>query len=306
MAIPHWQLCTYETPERQRNAGALLDDLTIVGLPGNMGVGRGLLELVDDWPETEAALRDWDATSGVPVARARLSAPLLYPRKIVCTGANYHKHLTEMGPKLGDSRTSEDRLGTDWRPFFFLKPPTTTVRGHEQDIRIDASEDVVIDWEAELAVIIGLGGRDIPADQALRHVAGYCVINDISDRSAFRHPGPPTMNWDWVGMKAIDDSAPMGPGMTPHWLVTDPQQLSFRLWVDDRLEQEANTAQMIFGVAEQIAAISGVMTLEPGDVIATGTAAGVGLGQDKKLRPDNVVTIEIDQVGLLRNRIVAR
>ena len=305
MAIPHWQLCTYTKPDQQQHTGALLDDMSIVDLPGGIGAGRGLVELLDEWPETEAALRDWDAT-GVAVSDAWLRAPLLYPRKIVCTGANYRKHLVEIGPKVGDSRTPEDRLGADWRPFFFLKPPSTTVRGHEQEIRIDASEQVVIDWEAELAVIIGRGGRDIPAEQALRHVAGYCVINDISDRSAFRRPGPPTMSWDWVGMKAIDDSAPMGPGVTPHWLVADPQRLDFRLWVDNQLEQDANTSQMIFSIAEQIAAISDVMTLEPGDVIATGTAAGVGVGQDKKLRPGNVVTIEIDQVGVLRNKVVAR
>jgi 2-keto-4-pentenoate hydratase/2-oxohepta-3-ene-1,7-dioic acid hydratase in catechol pathway len=306
MATPHWQLCTYGTPRHRHNTGALLDDLTIVALPSGIGDGRGLIELIEDWPALEGALIEWDALGGDRVTDATLLAPLLYPRKVICTGANYHKHLEEMGPKLGDDRTPQSRLGADWRPFFFLKPPSTTVRGHEQEILIDGSDEVVIDWEAELAVVIGIGGRDISPERALSHVAGYCVIDDISDRTAFRHPGPPTMNWDWVGMKAIDHSAPIGPGVTPHWQVDDPQKLDFRLWVDDRLEQEANTSQMICGIAEQIAAISGVMTLEPGDVIATGTAQGVGLGQDKKLRPGNVVTIEIDQIGKLRNRIVAR
>jgi 2-keto-4-pentenoate hydratase/2-oxohepta-3-ene-1,7-dioic acid hydratase in catechol pathway len=306
MATPHWQLCTYRTPERPISTGALLDDSTIVELPSKLGAGHGLIELIEDWPALEHRLSDWDALSAAPVPGATLLAPLLFPRKLVCIGANYRKHLAEMGPKLGDDRPPAERLGADWRPFFFLKPPTTTVRGHGQEIAINASDDVTIDWEAELAVVIGRGGRDIRAESALRHVAGYCVINDVSDRSAFRRPGPPTMSWDWVGMKAIDHSAPMGPGVTPHWLVADPQQLDFRLWVDDVLEQEANTSQMIVGIAGQIAAVSAVMTLEPGDVIATGTAQGVGMGQGKKLRPGNVVTIEIEQVGLLRNRIVAR
>jgi 2-keto-4-pentenoate hydratase/2-oxohepta-3-ene-1,7-dioic acid hydratase in catechol pathway len=306
MLVEHWQMCTYRARDGRHHTGALRDDLTIVRLPDGLGEGHGLIDLMDDWATLEERLRGWDTSDAAKVADAELLAPLLYPRKVICTGANYRKHLVEMGPKLGDERSPEDRLGAQWRPFFFLKPPTTTVRGHDEDLGIDDSDDRSIDWEAELAVIIGKRGRDISLAGAIDHIAGYCPINDISDRSAFKRPGPPTMSWDWVGMKAIDDSAPMGPGITPHWMVSDPQNLDFRLTVDDQLEQEANTSQMIFDIAQQISAISEVMTLEPGDVIATGTAQGVGMGQGKKLRPGNVVTVTIDGVGELRNRIVAR
>ena len=195
----------------------------------------------------------------------------------------------------------------DWTPFFFLKPPTTTVVGPFDDVPVDGPEAARLDWEAELAVVIGVGGRDIPPAQALAHVAGYCVANDITARGYHRRasvPAPP-FRYDWFASKARDGSLPLGPGLTPAWLVPDPQDLRIRLWVNDELQQDGSTADMICDIPTLVVAASQAVTLEPGDVISTGTPAGVGAGRGASLRPGDVVRTEIEQLGVLVNRIVA-
>jgi len=159
MGTPHWQLCTYATPDGRPRTGALSGRWERRGAPRSSCDSRGLVDLLADWPDVEGQLQAWDPAGAVPAEEVTFARPILYPAKLICTGANYRKHLEEMGPKLGDDRTPEDRLGSDWRPFFFLKPPTTTVRGHDQEIAIDASDEGRNRLEAELAVVIGLGGR---------------------------------------------------------------------------------------------------------------------------------------------------
>jgi 2-keto-4-pentenoate hydratase/2-oxohepta-3-ene-1,7-dioic acid hydratase in catechol pathway len=193
-----------------------------------------------------------------------------------------------------------------WQPFFFLKPPSTTVIGPADPIVIRDADRARYDWEAELAVVIGTGGRDIPVAQALRHVAGYCVANDVTARGYHRRPSVPAgpFVYDWFAAKAADTSLPLGPGITPAFLVPDPQDLRLRLWVNGELCQDESTADMICPVDQLIAAASSVVTLEPGDVITTGTPSGVGAGQGRFLRHGDEVRVAIDGLGEIVNRVV--
>jgi 2-keto-4-pentenoate hydratase/2-oxohepta-3-ene-1,7-dioic acid hydratase in catechol pathway len=257
-----------------------------------------LTELVDAWPAAAEALRAVDVAAADPLAGVRLLAPLRYPRKVICAGVNYGRHMAEMGT---------EPLSADWTPFFFLKPPTTTVIGPYDDVPVDGPEAARLDWEAELAVVVGVGGRDIPRARALAHVAGYCVANDVTARGYHRRGSVPAaaFQYDWFASKARDGSLPLGPGLTPAWLVPDPHELRIRLWVNDELQQDGTTADMICDIPTLIEAASRAVTLEPGDVISTGTPAGVGAGRGVSLRPGDVVRTEIQHLGFLVNRIVA-
>src|SRR6266545_483390 len=181
-----------------------------------------LAELVDDWPAAAEAVRAIDVEAADPLAGVRLLAPLRYPRKVICAGVNYRRHVAEMGIEPPTA---------DWTPFFFLKPPTTAVIGPFDDVPVDGPEAALLDWEAELAAVVGVGGRDVPPERALAHVAGYCVSNDITARGYHRRasaPAPP-FDYDWFASKARDGSLPLGPGLTPAWFVPDPQDLRNRL-----------------------------------------------------------------------------
>jgi 2-keto-4-pentenoate hydratase/2-oxohepta-3-ene-1,7-dioic acid hydratase in catechol pathway len=255
------------------------------------------LELLEDWQQAEEVLRGIEVEEAPATEYDVLLAPVQWPRKVICAGVNYRRHIREMGGEIP---------AEGWKPFFFLKPPTTTVIGPGDPITVRAPRTARYDWEAELAVVIGIGGRDIAAADALTHVAGYCVANDITARGHHKRDAVPAQAfvYDWFASKAVDGSLPLGPGITPAFQVADPQDLRLRLWVNGELQQDESTADMICTVAELIAAASDVMTLEPGDVIATGTPAGVGAGRGLFLTAGDVVRTSIDGLGTLQNTIV--
>jgi len=213
------------------------------------------------WSAVEPLLRSFDPVGGVPLDGTVL-APVRSPRKLICAGANYVDHLREMGIA---------ELPPGLEPYFFLLPPTS-IAGPADVVVIPADPGARVDWEAELAVVIGVAGRDIGEDDALGHVAGYTIMNDISARGYHgrRNPLAPPFAYDWLACKGGDTFSPLGPGITPYWFVEDPQDLPIRLWRNGELEQDGSTRDMIFPVRRLIAAVSAVMTLEPGDVIATG------------------------------------
>jgi 2-keto-4-pentenoate hydratase/2-oxohepta-3-ene-1,7-dioic acid hydratase in catechol pathway len=256
-----------------------------------------MLELLDSWQEAAELLATLDLAEAPRAESAELLAPVCYPRKVLCAGVNYRKHIREMGGEVP---------GADWAPFFFLKPPSTTVTGPADPIVIRDHERARYDWEAELAVVIGAGGRDIPADRALDHVAGYCVANDVTARGYHRRAAVPAepFRYDWTAAKAADTSLPMGPGITPAFLVPDPQDLRLRLWVNGELQQDESTADMICAVDQLISTASSYVTLEPGDVIATGTPSGVGAARGLYLKHGDTVTVAIDGLGQISNRVV--
>ena len=241
--------------------------------------------------------RDFDPATARDVPGADLVLPLRYPRKVLCSGTNYYSHMREMGVQRPAAA----------RPYFFLKPPTTSLIGPGDPIVVPPDPAAKVDLEAELAVVIGVGGKHIKQSEALAHVAGYAALNDISLRGPHRVPNPigEPFVWDWLASKGADHSTPLGPGIRPAFLVADPQALDLRLWVNGRLKQEANTADMIDGVAILIAAASELLTLEPGDVIATGTPGGVGLPRGEFLRPGDVIEMEVADFGRLSNPVIA-
>jgi 2-keto-4-pentenoate hydratase/2-oxohepta-3-ene-1,7-dioic acid hydratase in catechol pathway len=291
-----WSLVTY-TDGIAEHVGALDGDGRVVEVPDPVR-GPGLMALMDRWEDAAQVLESWSPAAGTPVEGARVLAPLRFPRKLICAGANYGDHLAEMGVPPLDGRPE---------PYFFLLPPTTTIIGPGDEIRIPSDPAWKVDWEAELAVVIGRGGRRIRAAEALAHVAGYSIVNDISARGRHERANPlaPPFAFDWLGSKGVDGFCPMGPGLTPAWLVEDPQRLRIRCSINGELKQDGRTQDMLAGVAQLIEAISRSVTLEPGDVIATGTPAGVGVARGEQLAPGDEVVIEIGGLGRLVNRVVA-
>lgn len=222
----------------------------------------------------------------------RLLAPLR-PGKIVGVGLNYVDHVAESARSLDTDRELPSR------PVLFGKPATAVI-GTDEPIRHDAALTAQLDWECELAVVIGRTATRVSRESALDHVFGYSITNDISARDQRR-------SGQWFFSKGQDTYAPFGPAVLTADEVPDPQSLDLSLTVNGEQKQSGNTRDMLFGVAELIADISTGMTLEPGDVIATGSPQGVGAAQDppQYLWPGDVVEATIERIGTLRNPVVA-
>lgn len=268
------------------------DDGALLALPPELD-GLSTLDILRRWDELSSALRDLDLETLSPLPAARAIAPLTYPNKVLCAGANYSSHCKEMGVEEPDPTAP---------PFFFLKPPTTTLVGDDVDVAIAGDK---VDWEVELAVVVGRHLKDAGREQAREAIAGYAVANDISDRAAFvRTDGVgPAFGFDWLAHKGQDGFCPLGPGITPFWFVDDPQDLGMRLTVNDQVRQESTTAEMVVPVLDLLVGASRMVTLEPGDIVLTGTPAGVGAGSGTFLSPGDVVTAAIHSLGSITTRI---
>ncbi|WP_033294835.1 fumarylacetoacetate hydrolase family protein [Amycolatopsis jejuensis] len=212
------------------------------------------------------------------------------PDKLVCIGTNYYDHLKEMGTPVGPKL-----------PYAFLKPASTGLVASGTTVQLPARSKMV-DWEAELAVVIGRTPAEDDED-ILDSVAGYTVLNDLSARDWIK--SKPEVGIDWVMQKAYDGFSPVGPFFVPREFVADPQALAIRCWVNGEIKQDSSTAQMIFGVEAILRHLAGIMTLRPGDVIATGTPAGVGFGARPQqfLRHGDTVAVEIEGIGRLETRM---
>ncbi len=235
-----------------------------------------------------------------PLRGAKLKAPLLTPGKLICVASNYAAHIEESGHTAPvDRRTIT--------PWLFLKPPTTVV-GPGATIPVPR-DGKAIDWEVELAAVIGTPGKHIPAERAIDHVFGYTIINDISERRFKAPEGRLDREWDkffdWLHGKWFDGFAPMGPWIVTADEIADPQALTLELRVNGRVRQHGSTAQMIYPVTELVAFASSIMTLMPGDVIATGTPQGVGAATGEFLRAGDVVECMVESVGTLVNPVRA-
>ena len=218
--------------------------------------------------------------------RTRLLAPIPRPRKnVFCMGRNYAEHAAERGAAPPE------------RPVFFTKPPTAVVGPGAPIVHHAVTQ--ALDYEVELAAVVGRAGRDLDPETALSHVFGYTVLNDVTARDLQK------AHQQWFKGKSLDTFCPMGPVLVTADEVLDPQALGIRLRVNGETRQEATTAQMIFGVAELLAALSAGMTMEPGDVLATGTPSGVGAASGAYLKAGDLVEAEIDGLGVLANRVVA-
>jgi 2,4-diketo-3-deoxy-L-fuconate hydrolase len=241
-----------------------------------------------------------------PMVDVKLCAPIPCPGKLLALAGNYAEHIMESTSKKlqGTGVTESDRA----TPRVFMKPPTNTVCGPGDPI-IVGSKAQFVDWEAELGVVIGKAGKNIARDNALDHVGGITIVNDVSERELRIWQRPEDREWDkffdWLNGKWCDSFAPMGPCVVPLADIEDVDRLSLKLWVNDDLKQDANTGQMMFKVPDIVEYISSICTLHTGDVIATGTPSGVGHAQGIKLQPGDTVRIELEGVGVLENPVVA-
>ena len=235
--------------------------------------------------------------AGTPLSEVKLAPPIPRPAKILALAGNYQSHIREGGGTVVDRDNSTPRV--------FIKP-VTTCNYHGGTVRIPKRSNAV-DYEIELGVVIGKRCRYLKAETALDAVAGYTVFNDISARRLLIHenrmPREGDRWFDWLNGKWFDTFAPMGPYIVTPDEVGDPQSLDMKLWVNGELRQDADTGQMIFSVAELLQWITEFVTLEPGDVIATGTPAGVGSTTKRYLQPGDIVEAEITKVGRLRSLI---
>ena len=265
----------------------LAPSLARVGLAGQDSV----LGLFSDWARSLSALNA--AASQVQAAdqitAASRLAPVLYPGKILCAGANYYDHLAEMG--MPGAKKEDQRL------FFFMKPPRNAVVGEGKTVHMPINTQA-FDWEVELALVIGKTARNVSVEQALSHVAAYTVAIDFSARDHNRAPET-FYKLDWVAGKGHDTCCPIGPRLIPAHQFGDPQQAALKLAVNGALKQNGHAKDMIFSVAEQIATASRIMTLDPGDVLLTGTPAGVGVPHKTFLSVGDQVDADIEGIGRL-------
>jgi 2-keto-4-pentenoate hydratase/2-oxohepta-3-ene-1,7-dioic acid hydratase in catechol pathway len=254
---------------------------------------HGVVALIERGTSLPATL------SSIPLDRVMLEAPIPRPaRNIFCVGKNYHEHAEEFAKSGFDSSAVNGAVPK--HPIIFSKVPETVIANGEP-ILIDPTVSEAIDYEAELAVIIGRPGRSIKPEDAMHHVWGYTIVNDVTARDLQgRHS-------QWLLGKSQDTFCPMGP-----WAVTkdeiDISDAAIRCFVNGDIRQSSNTKLLIFDIPTLIAAISAGVTLKAGDVIATGTPAGVGIGFDppRYLKSGDLVRVEIDGIGALENRVEAR
>jgi 2-keto-4-pentenoate hydratase/2-oxohepta-3-ene-1,7-dioic acid hydratase in catechol pathway len=306
-----YRLLSFGAPSAP-NAGILVGEYVYPAAPLLKEV-RGIddpssvLSLLQSWdvvhPRLHAAAAQLHPSEGMPLSKVSLLAPILYPGALFCAGANYWDHLEEMAEVLRRNTGKMPSITKPAEPWFFLKTSANSIIGSGVPARLPSFSRQV-DWEAELGVVIGRPTRNIPESRALEAVAGYVILNDLSARDLMKREGTPFI-FDWVGQKCFDDAAPMGPWLTPAAYIGEPDDLTIKLWVNGELKQNSNTGRMVHNVREQIAYLSRHITLRPGDVIATGTPAGVGMPRDEFLKPGDEVKIEIARCGTLVNRMVA-
>lgn len=283
-------------------------DALVAGEAGldTLGFGSGLIEVLE---AGDAAVRRLNRIANHLAGREaglrfriephRLAAPLLYPSNLLAAAANYRSHAAEMDV---EREIAPDR---DF-PYLFAKSPRSSIIGPGAAYRIPPGRDR-IDWEGELGVVIGKTATRVAREEALDHVFGYTVVFDVSDRGGRFRANPMLPGPDWFSGKSGDRAAPMGPFVTPRAFLPDPQALRIETRVDDRVVQDGSTADMIWSVAHLVAYASEIMTLHPGDVIATGTPDGVGSARNPPefLSAGQTVHIEIEGIGTLSTPIEA-
>jgi 2,4-didehydro-3-deoxy-L-rhamnonate hydrolase len=280
-----------------------------------------ILGLLQDWePNLDALVEiaDWLRREGLndrrmvhavsAFASLRALPPILRPSKMLYAAANYREHVAEMRASNftgGTFDRQKDFAGekAKARPYSFLKAPSCLV-GANDDIVLPRMFDR-IDWEIELALAIGRTGKHIAAEKAMDHVAGFMTTNDISCRSLTYREDRPTTRSDWLGGKSHDTFAPTGPYFVPRLFVKDHMNLRLTLKLNGETMQDSVTGEMIFTPEEQIEYCSHMLTLEPGDMFATGTPSGVGQGRGLFLKAGDVIDSTIEGIGSQRNHVVA-
>jgi 2,4-diketo-3-deoxy-L-fuconate hydrolase len=296
--VPRYSLATVR--EGDRTAVASVAGGGVHPLPG----GPSMAELLADWdtwlPRLDAYADGGELERAGSVDEIELGPAVPHPPNLYMAGANYADHSREMRGLGPEAEVAKPAGG----PFMFLKP-TTTIVAHRDAVRLSPGAERV-DWEVELAVVIGRHGYQVDAADAASVIAGYTIANDVSVRGRFARDdvAEPPMKFDWFAQKGWATSCPLGPWLVPAAQLPDAQSAAMRLTLNGTVEQESNTAEMIFSIAEQIAFVSSIVALVPGDVICTGTCAGVGMAKGRFLSPGDVMIAEIEGIGALENAVV--
>jgi 2-keto-4-pentenoate hydratase/2-oxohepta-3-ene-1,7-dioic acid hydratase in catechol pathway len=301
-----YKLVTYQTADGPRAGLVIADHIHDAATLTGHAADSTVLAILQDWPAAQDRF-DKAASAppaGRPLAATKLLPPILWPSAIYCAGANYADHAAEMARASGrEPEPDPHTLGL--KPWHFIKAGRSTLAAHDETVQITGLSKTM-DWEIELAAVIGRAAKNVPLAQALDYVAGYTIANDLSARDMGRRPHVPDgapFKFDWVAHKNFDGSCPLGPWIVPARDIPDPQKLGLKLWVNGGVKQDSNTGQMIFTLAEQIEHLSSRITLQPGDVILTGTPAGVGAARPEFLKAGDVVTLWIENIGTLSNRM---
>jgi 2-keto-4-pentenoate hydratase/2-oxohepta-3-ene-1,7-dioic acid hydratase in catechol pathway len=294
-------------PARCEQPGVLVGDdgdqivplaalLTDLGLPPGAGMNAVLGLLPYLRPMIAELLADPRAPR-VAVSHTRLGPPVPAPPSVIVIGGNFHSHVAEMSGMNGGVPPKE--------PIIVPKPTTNVIGPHDPVVKPAVTDE--LDYEAEMGVVVGRGGRHIGRAEALGHVAGYLNIQDMTARDQILPPGEPWMHVQMGRAKGFDGSSPCGPWLLTADEVEDPQDLDMRMWVNGELRQRGNTSDMVVDVAGLIESVSAVFRLRPGDILITGTPAGVGAKMDppRFLRPGDHISMEITGLGKTDNPIVA-
>jgi 2-keto-4-pentenoate hydratase/2-oxohepta-3-ene-1,7-dioic acid hydratase in catechol pathway len=315
-------LCTFSRGARGPQAGLVIDERiwAVEELaafdPSFPMAGASVLEMLQCWSEILPALDRLarlapGALGSVAPADCKIHPPVDAPRQIFCAGANYRQHVIDItldlgvGPQdlQGDelrrwAETMMDERARCGDPYVFTKPLGALAGGFDPIEVPDAEVD--LDWELELAVIIGRSGYRIPRERAGHHVAGFAVANDISARQLIQRKDYPQLGTDWLQSKGQKGFLPLGPYLVPANFIDQPENLAMRLSVGDTLMQDARTDDMIFGIPRLIEYISTATPLFPGDVICTGSPAGNGTHYGRFLAPGDIMVAEIEGLGRQR------
>jgi 2-keto-4-pentenoate hydratase/2-oxohepta-3-ene-1,7-dioic acid hydratase in catechol pathway len=302
LKMPSYKLLSYHDNDKIK-AGVEVDGL-VFNLASEIAShgpeinidGNTLDTAIRRWSELEPLLKiitNSPSTRAYPIDSLRLAAPLYNPGTIYCAGANYFDHAEEMGQKINKNEIE---------PLFFLKSCGSIV-GPGDDVRLNEDYSKKYDWEIELAVIIGHEGYHLTLENASSIIAGYTIFNDVSARDVGRRTDW-NFGMDWFRHKSFDTSAPMGPWIIPAADIVDPQKLNLKTTIGDQVMQEGNTSTMVFSINELLVSLTRQIPLKPGDIIATGTCAGVGFFQEIFLKSGDTMSLEIEGIGKLVNPAV--
>jgi 2-keto-4-pentenoate hydratase/2-oxohepta-3-ene-1,7-dioic acid hydratase in catechol pathway len=304
-----YKLATYQTKDGPRAGLIIGEEVFDAGKLTGKAAYATVAGILADWKRAEGALKKTAAVAGKSrakrqkLAKTKLLAPVTHPPTIFCAGANYADHAAAMARRQNMPEPADPHeLGL--KPWHFIKAARTLADPGETVKATHYAKE--LDWEIELAAVIGRPAKDVSKDKALSYVAGYVVANDLSARDRGRRPGIEATSFfkmDWSKHKSFDGSCPLGPWITPASDITDPQKLKLKLWVNGALKQDSNTEKMLFTLAEQIEQLSINMTLHPGDLILTGTPAGTGGESGEFLKAGDIVKVWIEGIGEFENRI---
>ncbi|TFL14990.1 fumarylacetoacetate hydrolase family protein [Pusillimonas caeni] len=310
-----YQLFTYLGAAGEARPGIAVQD-RLYDLRTALGDGArwaSVDELLSDWDRASRSLRELAggiAADPAPHCAAALDgptflAPLTRCGVVYAAGANYRDHVEAMARAMNMNLVTDPK-SQGIEPWHFIKAGQATLAAHKEDVAMPG-HTARLDWEAELAVVIGRRASRVPLEQALQHVAGYSCANDLSARDNLKRDavdaGSP-FKFDWIGHKCFKGACPIGPFITPAEFVDTPEDLDIKLWLNDELKQDSNTSNHLYSVAEQISYLSHRLDLLPGDILLTGTPAGVGMESGVFLQRGDVMRVWIEGLGELETRIV--